>query len=164
MSRMTSRRFGAFSQRDMVGCEHRSSPLSGSAAGQLEGGVKAQPIEIVGILVAAGDCQNASPQNLRQPVHKPQRITWISDHRRKLLGDREPPFGLRENHHPTVRGDPSAIERSCDLLAGNGWKGERKEPIVGHGGYGSARSSESDGFSTHPIRYATPANIQIPSL
>jgi hypothetical protein len=109
-------------------------------------GVKAQPIEIVGILVAAGDRQNASPQNLRQPVHKPQRITWISDHRRKLLGDREPPFGLRENHHPTVRGDPSAIERSCDLLAGNGWKGERKKPIVGHGECGSARSSESDGF------------------
>jgi hypothetical protein len=67
-------------------------------------------------------------------VHKPQRITWISDHRRKLLGDREP---LRENHHPTVRSDSS-----CDLLAGNGWKGERKKPIVGHGGCGSARSSE----------------------
>src|SRR5262249_53159540 len=30
MRRMTSRRFGAFSQRDMVGCEHRSSPLSGN--------------------------------------------------------------------------------------------------------------------------------------
>src|SRR5262249_24558753 len=42
-----------------------------SSAGQLEGGVKAQPIEIVGILVAAGDRQNASPQNLRQPVYKP---------------------------------------------------------------------------------------------
>ena len=35
-------------------------------------------------------------------MHKPRRITWISDHRRKLLGDREPPFGLRENHHPTA--------------------------------------------------------------
>jgi hypothetical protein len=58
----------------------------------------------------------------------------------------------RENHHPTVRGDPSAIERSCDLLAGNGWKGERKKPIVGHGGCGSARSSESDGFSTEFLR------------
>jgi hypothetical protein len=52
---------------------------------------------------------------LRESVDaRPQRITWISDHRRKLLTDREPPFGLRENHHPTVRGDPSAIERSCD--------------------------------------------------
>jgi hypothetical protein len=29
--------------------------------------------QIVGILVAAGDRQNASAQNLPQPVHKPQR-------------------------------------------------------------------------------------------
>ena len=94
---------------------------------------------------------------LRESVDaRPQRITWISDHRRKLLTDREPPFGLRENHHPTVRGDPSAIERSCDLLAGNGWKGERKKPIVGHGGCGSARSSESDGFSTQFLRSTNP--------
>jgi hypothetical protein len=40
-------------------------------------------------------------------MHKPQRIAWISDHRRKLLGYRKPPFGLRENHHLSVRGDPA---------------------------------------------------------
>ena len=31
---------------------------------------------------------------LRESVDaRPQRITWISDHRRKLLTDRETPFG-----------------------------------------------------------------------
>jgi hypothetical protein len=39
-------------------------------------------------------------QDPRQLVHKPQRI---SDHRRKLFSHRKPPFGLRENRHPTVR-------------------------------------------------------------
>ena len=29
ISLITSRKLGAFSQRDMVGCEHRSCPLSG---------------------------------------------------------------------------------------------------------------------------------------
>jgi hypothetical protein len=53
--RITSRRLGAFSQRDIVGCDHRSSPVSGKAsASQLEAAVAAQIIEIVDILIAAG--------------------------------------------------------------------------------------------------------------
>jgi hypothetical protein len=67
-------------------------------------------------------------------VNDPQRIARIGDRRRKLLGDCKPPFGLRQQHHPAVGGDPSAVKRGCDLLAGNGWKREGKKRIVGHGG------------------------------
>jgi hypothetical protein len=85
-------------------------------------------------------------------VNDPQRIAPIGNHRRKLLGDRKPSLGLREQHHPTVGGDPPAVECGCDLLAGNGWKGEGKKRIVGHGGCGLRQSSESDGFSTQFLR------------
>jgi hypothetical protein len=63
---------------------------------------------------------------------------------------------LPSGDHPTVRSDPSTVEPGCDPFAGNGWKGERKERIVGHGGSGSARSSESDGFSTQFLRSTNP--------
>jgi hypothetical protein len=55
---MGSRNDGAFSQRETVGCEHRSVPLSGAARGRLEGRVAPQPAGIVGVLLAAGDREN----------------------------------------------------------------------------------------------------------
>jgi hypothetical protein len=143
------------------------SAIRQSSAGQLEGGVKAQPIEIVGILVAAGDRQNASPQNLRQPVHKPQRITWISDHRRKLLGDREPPFGFARIITP-----PSEVIRPPSnaavifLLATAGKANGRNLSLVMAGAVRHDRVNRmalAPNSYARPIRYATPANIQIPS-
>gem|GEM_PF-7042125 len=47
-----SRKVGALSQRDMVGREHRSSPVSGKRP---QGEVLAQMIEIVRIFITAGD-------------------------------------------------------------------------------------------------------------
>jgi len=37
-----------------------------------------------------------------------------------------------------VRGDASAVERSGELLAANGWKAEQRGRIVVHGGCGTA--------------------------
>jgi hypothetical protein len=52
ISRITSRKLGAFSQRDMVG---QVAPAVGQVtAGQLEGRITPQMIEVVGIFVAAG--------------------------------------------------------------------------------------------------------------
>jgi hypothetical protein len=47
-------------------------------------------------------------------------------------------------------------QRSISGSEWNCWKGERKKPIVGHGGCGPARSSESDGFSTQFLRSTNP--------
>ena len=46
-------------------------------AGKLEGGVAPQRIEIVGILVPAGDGEDAREQDLGQRAHHPPRITGI---------------------------------------------------------------------------------------
>jgi len=52
------------------------------------------------------------------------------------LGDAEPTLRLGEQHDAAIRRDPSAIKGGGDLLALNGWKGERQQIIVGHGGRG----------------------------
>ena len=100
---MTSRRVGAFSQRETVGWEQRSVPLSGNpSAGQLEARVGAQVVEIVGILVAASDGQHACTQDIGHAVRHQQRIAWISDQRGKPVGDPNRLLHLGEQHHAAI--------------------------------------------------------------
>lgn len=56
-----------------------------------------------------------------------------------------------EAERAAVRGEPSPVERRCHLLAANGWKGERQDRIVGHGGCGSACLCEWAGFDTQSL-------------
>ena len=119
------------------GLAHQVRAALGQApAGELEGGIGAQMVEVVGILVPAGDRQDAGQQDLGQRVHDPARIASIRDHRRELLGDAQPPRGLGEQQDAAVRGQASAVEGSCELLAPNGWKRERQTRRIGHGGRG----------------------------
>jgi hypothetical protein len=103
-------------------------------AGELEGRVSAQAVEIVGVLVAAGDGKDAGEQDLGERMSHPRRIAPIGDHGRKLLGDPHPSRRLGEQHHATVRRQPPAVERRGELLAPHGWKPERQSRSVGHGG------------------------------
>ena len=48
-------------------------------AGQLEAGIGAQMIEIVGVLIAAGDREHAGAQNVGDAVRHQQRIARIGD-------------------------------------------------------------------------------------
>jgi hypothetical protein len=73
-------RDGAFSQRETVGCEHRSGPRLGQPfAGELERRVAAaQPVEIVAILIAAGDGEDAS-KTRNADFRKVRRSSGIGD-------------------------------------------------------------------------------------
>lgn len=53
---------------------------------------------------------------------KRKTIARIKDHRGKPFGQIKTPLGRGQQRHATIRGDPSAVERRCDLLACNGWK------------------------------------------
>src|SRR5215204_2639046 len=102
-------------------------------AGELEGGVGAQAVEIVGVFVAAGDGEDAREQNLGQRVNHPRRITRIGNHGRELLGDSHPSRSLCKQHHAAVRRQAPTVEPGGELLAPDGWKPERQNRIVGHG-------------------------------
>ncbi len=70
-------------------------------------------------------------------VPHPLRVTRIVDRSRKPVGQSQTPLGGGQKHNAAIRCDASAIKRSCDLLASDGWKTQRRQRIVGHGGCGS---------------------------
>ena len=63
--RASSRHDGAFSSLDKVGCDIRSSTALGQpTTGQLERRIEAQHVEVVAILVSAGDGEHARPDHV----------------------------------------------------------------------------------------------------
>src|SRR5580693_5102111 len=121
-------------------------------AGQLESRVAAQPVEIVGVLIAAGDGEDAGAQDIGQQMGDPVLIAPVRNYLGEPLGDAEPTLSLGEQHDAAIRSDPSAIKGGGDLLALNDWKGERQQIIVGHGGRGALRSRLRVGLSNQILR------------
>ena len=93
-------------------------------------------VEVVGILIPAGNRQDAGQQDLGQRVHDPARIASIRDHGRELLGNAQSLGGLGEQQDAAARGQAPAVEGSCELLAPHRWKRERQTRRIGHGGRG----------------------------
>ena len=72
------------------------------AASQFEGRVAAQVIEVVGVLVAAGDRQNARTQDVTQLMHDPAWIAMIGNLRRQSITDAETSFRLRQQDNAAI--------------------------------------------------------------
>ena len=106
------------------------------SAGQLECRIGPQMIEVVGVLVAAADREHAGAEHVDNAVHDPRRIAPIREHPRQIVGQTETPLGHRQKHHASIRGQAPTIEGCRDLLGLNGWKRERQNRIIGHGGRG----------------------------
>lgn len=56
-----------------------------------------------------------------------------------------------EQHDAAIRRDAPAIERGCDFLALDGWKGEDGKRIVCHGGRGTSVKPERAGVSNRTL-------------
>ena len=80
-------------------------------AGQLEAGIGAQMIEIVGVLIAAGDGEHAGAQDVDDTVRHQQRIARIGNQTRQALGDPDAPLGSSQQHHAAIGGEAATIER-----------------------------------------------------
>ena len=108
-------------------------------------------IEVVGILVAAGDGEHAGAQDVGDAVRHQQRIARIGDHRRQPVGDPETPLGRGQQHHAAVGGDAPAIEGGGDFLAVDGWKlnGSRLSSVMA--GVASVRFGGRIGFDTQSL-------------
>ena len=121
--------------------------------GELEGRIGAQPVEIIGVLVAAGDRKDSGAQDIGHGVPDPLRIAPVADRRGEPVGQLQAPLGRGQQHNAAVRGDPSAVEGDGDLLASNGWKRERQQRIVGHGGCGWLDAVDRVGFNNRILRH-----------
>ena len=101
---MISRSVGAFSQREMVGCEQRSLPVSGSRPhASLKAEIEAQPVEVVAIGIAAANRQHAGAQDIRNRVRDVRGIAMVGNKRGKRISNCAPAIGQCEQHHAATR-------------------------------------------------------------
>ena len=112
----------------------RAPALRRPAGRQLEQGIVAQGVAVVGILVSAGDREHAKAQHRRQRVNHPVGVAPLPDAAGQRLGQPEPALRRAQQHQPAVGRDRPAREIGGHLLALNGWKIEREKSIFGHGG------------------------------
>ena len=106
------------------------------ARGELEQGVRAQRVAVVGILVAAGDREHTEAQHRGERVDDQRLIAPVANTACQRLGQAETAFRFAQQHEAAVRRDQAAIEGGAHLLALDGWQMEGKKAIVGHGGRG----------------------------
>ena len=114
-----------------------AAALRRPAHGQLEEGIGAQGVAVVGIFVATRDREHAEAQHRRECMHHQRRVPPLPDASRQRLGQAEPAFGPAQQDQPAVGRDQPALEIGGHLLASNGWKIEREKGIFGHGGRGA---------------------------
>ena len=121
-------------------------------AGELEGRIRPQRAEVVAILIAARDGEDAGADHVRHSMPDAGWSAPVWNETSEPLGDPEPALGLGEEHDATVRRQAPTVESSGDLLAGYGWKRERRGCIVRHGGCGTVQSVAGVGLSNQILR------------
>ena len=117
-------------------------------AGQLEGRIAAQVVEVVGIFVAAGDGKNAGAQNVIDAMGDEGGVARVGDQPRQRCRDPQALLHHAEQQDAAIGGDAPAIEGGDQFLATDGWKIKRRDRIIAHGGCGSMRWRGQDGFDT----------------
>jgi len=117
--RKSAAREGAFSSRDMVGCEHSGPPPArrSSAESHLEQRVGAQDVAVVGVVIPGGDGEHPEADHLGHRVIDAQRIAGIAQACRQTVADPKPALDLAQQQDPGIRGWHPTIERRLDLLA-----------------------------------------------
>jgi hypothetical protein len=114
------RKSGAFSSREMVGCE-AGPALRQSSAGQLEARVLAQMVEVVGIRIAAGNREDTRTQDVGDLMDDVRRAAVVRDQPGQRIHQAQPPVGAGQQQHAAIRTEPTAIEGGRDLLAAERW-------------------------------------------
>ena len=95
---------GAFSSRDIVGCEHKGSPaLRQPAHRHLEDRIVSQRVAIVGVLVARRDREHPKPEHLLDRMQNPVRIAPVSQARCQTRRNSQPLLDPPQQKHARVR-------------------------------------------------------------
>jgi hypothetical protein len=59
-------------------------------------------IEVIGVLIAAGDGEDAGAQDVGDAVRDQVRVTWVADQSGKLIGDAQATLRGGQQHHAAV--------------------------------------------------------------
>jgi hypothetical protein len=130
--------------------------LGQAAARQLERWIGSQKVQIVGVLVAAGDGVDARPDHVGAGMKDARGIATVGKAARQPIGDAKPTLGHRQQHHAAIRGQASAVKSGGDFLGPDGWKRERQEIIVGHGERGVGGVAIRIGVATKSYAISAP--------
>ena len=95
-----------------------------------------QPIEVVSILVAAGNRRYPRHHHFEHLVSDAIRIAPIRHGVRKPPAHTERALLFPQQKQAAVGGLGTAVKINCDFLAADRWKVKGKQRIVGHGGCG----------------------------
>jgi hypothetical protein len=118
------------------------------SAGERVRRIRAQAAEVIAVLIAARDGEDAGADHIRDRVRHAAWIAAIRDEARQPLGNAEPALGLGQEHDTAVGRQAPTVESGGDLLAGHGWKRERCGCIVRHGGCGSLERGPGSASAT----------------
>ena len=116
-------------------------------AGKLERGIRPQLVEVIAVLIAVSNREQARPDHVRQTMLDACGIAAVWHQSSKPIGDAETTLDLAQKHHAAIRGKPAAVECGRDFLGLNSWKSKRQDRIVGHGGCGRGGEVERIGVS-----------------
>ena len=62
------------------------------------------------------------------------RIAMVGEATREITAKAKGPISYRQQHEAAAGADACAIECACDFLAGDRWRQERGETVVGRAG------------------------------
>ena len=112
---------GCVLQARQAGLAHQViAALGQPPAGQLEGRIEAQEIQVVAVLVAAGNGEEPRADHLVIAVTHPRRVAPIGQARGQGSGDRQALLDLAQEQDTAVGGHLPAIETGQQVLAANG--------------------------------------------
>ena len=130
----------------------RRAAVRAAADRDLHQRIMPQPVEVDGILVAAGNRRDPRHHHLEHLVTDAARIAPIRHRIGKPPAHAELALRLPQQQQTAIRGLVAAVKIDCEFLAMDRWQVEGKRCSVGHGGCG-ARLIRDATSSRH--RFAT---------
>jgi len=91
--------------------------LGQASAGQLEGRIKTQNVEVVAVLVAAGNGEHPRPDHVDVSVGRARGVAPVAHAGGQQVGNPEPSLDPGKQQHAAVRRQPSAVEPGLQFLA-----------------------------------------------
>ena len=111
----------------------RGASLRAAADGHLQRRIIAQPVEIVAVLVTAGDGQNARADEFEHGVAHARRVAAIPHGIGQPRAHADLLLGAAQQQQPRIGRLVAAVEIDCEILTRHGWQIEGKRRSVRHG-------------------------------
>jgi len=115
--------------------------------------IVAQTVEVIAVLVAAGDGEGPRRDQLDHLVPDPALVAPIGHGVGEPPAHADPPLRLAQQEQTTVGRLIATLEINCELLAPDGWQVKRQRRIVDHGACGVAVIREARRLDTDLLRH-----------